>query len=250
MYSRTVEIRMSPGNSEGDRERQKSLVAFLSRDAKTEAVTIVVDHRERGSQLVAELQKLKVCMQFKSLRVGDYVVSEDVAVERKSFEDFANSILDRRLFEQARSLKESYGRPVLLLEGRGPAKRAIAEEAIRGAIVSMVLDFGLPILWAEDAADGAKMVVTAARREQCAKGAQLSLKDRPRPKTPDGQREYVVSSLPLVESATAKKLLNEFKTVQGVFTADEKALMEVDGIGSKKARRIRELLSSPYGLSP
>ena len=78
----------------------------------------------------------------------------------------------------------------------------------------------------------------------------VALKDRKRPKTPDEEREYVVASLPFVESATAKRLLAAFKTVEGVFSAGERELMEVDGIGPKKARRIREAASGLYGVRP
>lgn len=238
------------GEKERQKEKQRSLVSFLSKDRRNEPITLVVDHREKGAELVGELQRLGVCMEFRSLKVGDYVVSENVAIERKSFDDFANSILDRRLFKQAVALKEAYQHPILLLEGKGPSRRAIAEEALRGAMVSVILDFGLPIIGVDDPQEGAKIILTLARRERREGGRSLSLKDRPHPMTPDGEKEYVVSSLPLVEVATARKLLEAFKTVQGVFTANEKQLMEVEGIGPKKAKRIRGLLQGPYGVNP
>lgn len=53
----------------------------------------------------------------------------------------------------------------------------------------------------------------------------------------------------MVEAATAKKLLSFFGSVERVFTATEKELMKVDGIGPKKAKRIRDLLTEPYGVT-
>ena len=235
---------------EEKQQKQKSLVSFLSKEKRSEPITLIVDHREKGAELVEELRRLGACLEFMSLKVGDYVVSENVAIERKSFDDFVNSILDRRLFQQATALKEAYQHPFLLLEGRGPSKRAVAEEALRGAIVSVILDFGLPVIWAESPLEGAKIILTLAKRERREGGRSISVKDRPRPKTPDGEKEYVVSSLPFVEVATARRLLEAFGTVQGVFTADDKQLMEVDGIGPKKAKRIRELLQGTYGVRP
>lgn len=241
---------MSGKEKQFDLASQKSLETFLPKEKNTGPIRIIVDHRERPSQTVSELSRLGAALEFKSLKVGDYVVSDEVAIERKTFDDFATSILDRRLFEQARALKDAYGRPLLLLEGRGPLRRGISEEALRGAIVSVILDLGVPLLWAEDADEAAKLLMTIARREQRDSSRGISLKDRRRPVTPDEEREYVVASLPMVEAATAKKLLIALKSVQAVFSASEKELMEVDGIGPKKARRIREVISQDYVIRP
>jgi Fanconi anemia group M protein len=225
---------------------QKTLITFLFNDKRKEPPKIIVDQRERSSQLVGKLTELGAVLQFKTLKVGDYVISENVAIERKTFNDFAGSIVDRRLFEQIRAMKEAYSSPILLLEGKGPTTRGLSEEALRGALVSVILDFGIPILWVEDTKEAAKFLMTIARREQGGTNRDVNLKDRKRPKTPDEEKEYVVASLPFVESATAKRLLLVFKTVEAIFSASEKELMEVEGIGPKKARRIREIASIPY----
>ena len=107
---------MHPKGNEHEK-KQKTLVTFLPNERRKEPVRIVVDHRERSSQLVEKLSKLGAVIEFRSLKVGDYVASDNVAIERKTIDDFAVSIIDRRLFEQTRALKEAYGRPILLLEG-------------------------------------------------------------------------------------------------------------------------------------
>jgi Fanconi anemia group M protein len=229
-------------------ENQKTLMGYIPRGSRRESVALVVDHRERASVMVAELAKIGVVMDFKSLKVGDYLISEEIAIERKTLEDFASSILDRRLFEQARALRETYPRPLLLLEGRGPLRSGISQEALRGAMTSVMMDMGVPMLWVKDAAEGALFIMTLCRREQRSEERDLSLKDRRRAQTPDGEREYVVASLPFVESKMAKRLLSKFHSVQGVFCAGEGELMEVEGIGPKKAKRIRELLGGEYAV--
>lgn len=247
-----IEIVNREAKSVSDKEKQfdlasqKSLETFLPKQKNMEPIRIIVDHRERPSQTVSELGRLGAALEFKSLKVGDYVVADEVAIERKTFADFATSIFDRRLFEQARALRDAYSKPLLLLEGRGPLRRDISEEALRGAIISVILDLGVPLLWAEDASEAAKLLMTIARREQRDSSRSISLKDRRRPVTPDEEKEYVVASLPMVEAATAKKLLTALKSVQAVFSASEKELMEVDGIGPKKAKRIREVIGQDY----
>lgn len=121
-------------DDEKNKRKQKTLITFLSNDKRKEPAKIVVDHRERSSQLVGKLSRLGAVLEFKSLKVGDYVVSENVAIERKTYNDFASSIIDRRLFEQTRAMKEAYSSPILLLEGRGPTTRGLTEEALRGLL--------------------------------------------------------------------------------------------------------------------
>ncbi|MDD1776055.1 MAG: helix-hairpin-helix domain-containing protein [Candidatus Methanomethylicus sp.] len=225
---------------------QKTLSKFIPKSQLQDGIKVIIDHREAQSATVKELIKLGVVIDFRSLKVGDYVVSDEVAIERKTCSDFASSIIDRRLFEQASAMKEAYGRPLLLLEGGGQPVRGISPEAVRGALITMVLDFGVPVLRADNPQETANFIFAIARREQrdCTRG--VSLKDRRRPATLDGEREYVVASLPFIESTSAKRLLETFGTVEKVFTASEEDLQKVDKIGPKKAKRIRELVAGIY----
>jgi ERCC4-type nuclease len=246
----TVEGKLMPTSFDSGDQRcgkQGTLAKFMAKGKCIERAKVVVDHRESQSQLVKELAKAGADLEFKSLKVGDYVVADDVAIERKTFSDFATSIIDRRLFEQTSAMKEAYGRPVLLLEGGGQPVNGISKEALRGALLSVVLDFGVPVLTAEGPEEAAGIVLAIAKREQRDGSRGVSLKDRRRPSTPDGEREYVVASLPAIEATLAKRLLEKFRTVEGVFAASEKDLQDIDKIGPKKARRIRELLSGEYG---
>ncbi|MGC8936381.1 MAG: ERCC4 domain-containing protein [Candidatus Methanomethylicaceae archaeon] len=224
-----------------------TLLSFISKGK--ESLRILVDHRERQSLTVRELARLGADLEFKSLSVGDYVVSEYVAIERKTVEDFANSIIDRRLFEQARALRAAYSRPIIILEGRGSPTREVREESLTGALISLVMDFNIPVIRVDDAAESARVIITIAKREERGDLRSISLKDRRKPRTPDEEKEYIVASLPMVEVATAKKLLSYFGSVEKVFTASERELMQVDGIGPKKAKRIREVVTGIYGTT-
>jgi len=230
-------------------ERQgETLLKFLKvKGSGNGAIEILADRREAPSQTARSLAALGVKIEYRTLKVGDYVVSEEVAIERKTYADLAASIVDRRLFSQAQALRECYPRPIILLEMGGSAEVGVSREAIRGAVASMVLDFGIPVIAAEGPEDAAGFIVAMAKREQRQAGAPISLKDRRRPRTPDEEKEYVVASLPMVEVSTARRLLAEFGTVQAVFSASEEDLQRVEKIGPKKARRIREVASTPYG---
>jgi ERCC4-type nuclease len=67
-----------------------------------------------------------------------------------------------------------------------------------------------------------------------------------KPAALDQQQEFIVSSLPNIDSTRAKKLLNSFQTVQRVFMASKEELMSVSGIGEKISEEIRKVLISEY----
>jgi DNA excision repair protein ERCC-4 len=78
---------------------------------------IVVDERERRSGIPDLLRQAGAIIDFAQLKVGDYVVSPNTAIERKTIQDLLNSIYDGRLFVQCSQLNEHYAKPVLIVEG-------------------------------------------------------------------------------------------------------------------------------------
>ena len=85
----------------------------------------------------------------KQLEIGDYILSKDVCVERKTIEDFVNSMIDGRLFTQLVNLRESYPKPLILVEGNFEEifnLRNIHKNSIIGALTSIALDYQTPII--------------------------------------------------------------------------------------------------------
>lgn len=78
---------------------------------------IVVDEREKRSGIPDLLRQAGALIDFSQLKVGDYIVSPDTAIERKTIQDLLNSIYDGRLFVQCSQLNEHYTKPVLVVEG-------------------------------------------------------------------------------------------------------------------------------------
>jgi len=228
----------------GPNERQGLLRAFLAdrNESDEKKVVIMADARESGSAVLAELSKLGADIKLLPLDVGDYVLSERVCIERKTTRDFAISIMDGRLFEQASALK-NYERPVLLLEGEELYCTNVLPKAIAGALASLVVDFDLCVLWAKSAPETANLLFALARKEQLDNKSMPRVRGEKKPMPISEQQLYLVAGLPAVEKTTAKKLLEHFRTPQNVFNANEEELHEVKGIGEVKAQRIREVLT-------
>ena len=76
---------------------------------------IIVDYREKNSLVISKLIKLNFEIEFKELKVADYLV-KDVAIERKTVSDFISSMLNRRLLKQLEELQQ-YQKKLLIIEG-------------------------------------------------------------------------------------------------------------------------------------
>ena len=61
-------------------------------------------------------QTYTLCTVLHLLQVGDYVLTPDVCVERKSVGDLIGSLNSGRLYTQATAMTRHYSRPVLLIE--------------------------------------------------------------------------------------------------------------------------------------
>ncbi|MFQ5974926.1 MAG: DEAD/DEAH box helicase [Candidatus Hydrothermarchaeales archaeon] len=221
--------------------KQKHLDYF---DKKYE---IVIDSRELASTVARELLEFGIISKPKMLDVGDYVLSDRVVVERKTTEDFLQSIVDKRLMDQALRLRKSYQKPIMIIEGEGLySKRAIHPNAIRGALASVAVDFGMPILFSQDEKETASFINIILKREREERKAEVQIRGERRALTLKEQQEYIISGLPNVNITLAKRLLREFGSVKGVFEASAEELEKVQGIGRKKAEEIRKVLTLKY----
>ncbi|RDZ43299.1 Hef nuclease [Haloferax sp. Atlit-10N] len=235
--------------TEGDESGELATVAAAGTDDE-ETVEIVVDQRELDSNIARTLSKREdLTTRLETLAVGDYVLSDRVAVERKSVSDFLDTLTggDRSIFEQIADLTRHYARPLLIIEGRGLyEERNIHPGAIRGALSSVAVDFNVSVLFTEDEDDTAEMLATIATREQTDRERTVSVHGGKSAKTLDEQQEYVVSAIADIGPVTARTLLEAFGSVEAVMTANEDDLKEVRGVGQVTAERIREVVGAEY----
>ena len=129
-----------------------NLMQFVKADKlkPEEQVSIFADVRERGL-VVDKLFESGAKVTVGTLTCGDFILSEDVGVERKIVNDFVVSLLDGRLFEQVRRLKGHFAKPLIIIEGNFEdifKVRQVHPSALWGALASLVLDWGVPILFA------------------------------------------------------------------------------------------------------
>jgi len=214
---------------------------------KEKQIKIVVDHREYRSNVVKNLAVKGISVEPQQLDVGDYVLSTRIGVERKSVDDFLESLINGKLFKQVSQLREAYSRPVLILEGENLlTKRNINHNAIFGSLASISVDFGIPVLTTKDASETADLLHVIAKREQredkkdvAVRGekTQMSLKER---------QQFLVEGLPNVSAVIAKRLLSHFGSIKDITNASEQELMDVNGVGKNISSEIIKLLNADY----
>jgi Fanconi anemia group M protein len=234
---------------EADDGAGDGVVATAGTDEE-EAVEVVVDQRELDSTIARDLSTREgIETRLETLAVGDYVVSDRVAVERKSVADFLDTLTggDRSLFEQVGDLTRHYARPVVVLEGDGLyEERNVHPDAIRGALASLSVDFGVSVLRTDGEADTADLLAVIAGREQTTRDRAVSVHGEKSSKTLAEQQEYVVGAIADIGPVTARSLLEQFGTVEAVMTARKADLMAVDGVGEVTAERIRNVVGGDY----
>ena len=213
---------------------------------KPKGIVVYVDSRELRSGVPKLLKELGAEVEVRTLDVADYVVSEEVGIERKSANDFIQSIIDGRLFDQVERLKRAYEKPVIIIEGELYGIRNVHPNAIRGAIAAVTLDWGVPILFSSGKEETAQFIYLMAKREQEERKKEVRLRSEKKALTLAERQRLIVEGLPNVSATLAKRLLKHFGNVERVFTATEEELKEVEGIGPKKAREIRKVITAPY----
>jgi len=202
-----------------------------------EPLHILADDREQDAGVIAALRRMDdVAVTLQRLSLGDYQVASTLIVERKTFIDFTASIKDGRLFTQARRLARASLPTLLILEGTAAdlAATAMRREAIQGALISLSLIFGIPILRSLSADETARLIVYAAHQlHQAAHGAIPRHGYRPKGKRK--RQIHILQGLPGIGPARAGRLLDTFGTVQAIINTDPDQWSAVPGIGRRIA---------------
>ena len=222
-------------------------VKVLDRPKKQENLPVVyADSREGNSKVIRHLSEMDIDVKIRAMSVGDYQVSDEVVIERKTAKDFVDSIIDKRLFRQARELSEEFKKPLIILEGDDIYNGMLHPNAIRGTMASLALDFRISILPTRNSQDTAALIKRIALREQNGEKPSISVRTDKKPVTMMEQQLFIVESLPSIGPVNAKNLLKHFGSVSKVLNAGESELQEVEGIGLKTAKSIRKVLDSKY----
>ena len=222
-------------------------------------VRIVVDERERNSNIPELLKNAGASIDFTQLKVGDYIVSSETAVERKTVRDLISSIYDGRLFIQCSDLVKFYQKPLLVVQGNiselaeSPDDMEQANMKLHtermliayDALVTVAMEFRIPTLHTPSAEQTAQLLVTLVNRslrEGKAKGPLLRKIKKENPIYI--QQLSILASLPGIGEKLAARMLKKFDTPIRALNASAAELSIIPGFGITRAERVRRVLDS------
>jgi len=178
--------------------------------------------------------------------VDRYVLSKRLAIERRTGSSFLQGIKDKTLFTSAIYLREHFRFPVLIVEGEVNYEYSHFDpQAIRGALSSMMLSYGLSVLSTSDIEETVALIAMMARQEQVGIPEISLIPKRKATDLADMQRR-IVEMLPGCGMVMARDLLQYFGSVQRILNATEAELRSVRGIGAAKAAEMRRVLHAEY----
>ena len=234
--------------------------------------TITIDHREGNSTLPSMLKLRGHEIKIESLPVGDIRISNRVIIERKTARDLVDSIIDGRLVNQARRLRDAAEKPLLIVESLETER--LHPNAVQGAMAWITLDLGLPVLMTGSPEQTARFVSVAAKREARILDLLISSARRSHvepeksaikaaseeimaiisgeenegilPKKWDQEvvtkRINILAELPGIGPITASKIMDEAGDIMGLCHLSERQLTSIEGVSSIQARDLFRFL--------
>ena len=215
-------------------------------------MVIVIDEREKGSIVPAQLEKMKVPVEYRILNIGDYLISNQLCVERKSVGDYVGSLISGRLNNQLNRMSYHYPWSLLIVEGFidevlwfRKLNRRVYLSSLAGSIVKR----------APDGAQGFISLVSVSTPYDTAlllyylhKKIEKNEVRLPRVNVPkkrvslEIRKLNVLCSLPGLGELKAQRLLERFGSIDRVVNASISELASVKGISEKMAREIWRVL--------
>ena len=217
---------------------------FMQSTLKMQNVFILADYRENKSNVCFYLKEFGAIINFKKIEIGDFLISDDICIERKSSNDFINSIIDGRLFEQAENIKNNFKKGIILVEGNNLDGR-ITENALKATIATLILNYNLNVIRTENEKETARMIYYIAKKEQ-EQGKSVVIKGKKKAKDINDLQMQLLCSLPGISSGLSKKIIQNFSNIKNFVNANENEISKIKGIGRKNAKKIYEIFNKEW----
>ncbi|KAL7979151.1 hypothetical protein Chor_015175 [Crotalus horridus] len=242
-----------------EREGRDETNLDLSRDST--AAPLSIDTRKAGLELPSLIHRRGIDIEPVTLEVGDYILTPDICVERKSTSDLIGSLNSGRLYTQCVSMSRYYKRPVLLIEfdaskpfsltPRASLYQEISSSDVISKLTLLTLHFPrLRLLWCpsphataelfEELKQSRPQPDAAAALAITADSETLPERDRYNP----GPQDFLLK-MPGINSKNCQAVMNHVKSITELIALAQEKLAELLG-NAANAKQLYEFIHLPF----
>ncbi|XP_075623942.1 DNA repair endonuclease XPF isoform X2 [Balearica regulorum gibbericeps] len=231
-------------------------------EQKTVQQTVIVDMREFRSELPSLIHRRGIDIEPVTLEVGDYILTPDICVERKSISDLIGSLNNGRLYTQCISMSRYYKRPILLIEfdpnksfsliPRGSLHQEISSNDVTSKLTLLTLHFPkLRILWCPSPHATAELFEELKQNHPqpdaetamavTADSEILPESDKYNP----GPQDFLLK-MPGINAKNCRALMNHVKSIAELVTLSKDKLSKILG-NAANATQLFDFIHLTYG---
>jgi ERCC4-type nuclease len=215
-----------------------------------EKPTVIVDSREASTaaKIVKGLVERGVNIKTECLKKGDYILSDQCAVERKTVNDFVYTLTRRYLFEQLFRLKDEYPKSLLVLEGYMPIiykYSHIQPAAVWGAMFNLAKN-GISLINTASYKETIDFLYVAARQEQIVEKRAVTVHTFKKMDTLAEAQIYFVASLPNIGREKANAILESYQTPLNALVNIDDWSRSVNGLGPIISNKVKDVLNTAF----
>ncbi|EHB04165.1 DNA repair endonuclease XPF [Heterocephalus glaber] len=223
--------------------------------------SIVVDMREFRSELPSLIHRRGIDIEPVTLEVGDYILTPEMCVERKSISDLIGSLNNGRLYSQCISMSRYYKRPVLLIEfdpskpfslsARGALFQEISSSDISSKLTLLTLHFPrLRLLWCPSPHATAELFEELKQNKpqpDAATAMAITADSETLPESEKynpGPQDFLLK-MPGVNAKNCRSLMNHVKNIAELATLSQDKLTGILGHAAN-AKQLYDFIHTTY----
>ncbi|XP_076352632.1 DNA repair endonuclease XPF-like [Tachypleus tridentatus] len=221
---------------------------------------VIVDLREFRSDLPSLIHRRGIEVEPITLEVGDYILTPEMCVERKSLNDLIGSLNNGRLYSQTQAMSRYYKQPILLIEfdqtkafslqGKYYLSTEVSSTSVASKLILLTIHFPhLRLLWCpspyasaemfellkmgKEEPDGAQAIAVTSKET----GGELSEKYMAGP-------QDFLSHLPGINTKNIWKVMTKVTSLANLMTKSQDELTQILG-NSNLVIKLWEALHQP-----
>lgn len=228
----------------------ETLVPYLRETAKGEQPSIIVDSREASTapKIIKGLKEHGAEISIRVLEKGDYIISDQCALERKTVHDFVYTLTRRYLFEQLFKLKEGYTKPFMIIEGYLPIIYKFSKihpSSVWGALFALAKQ-GIYMIHTNSSKETIDFLYTAARQEQIGDKRSPVVHPVKKIETLAEAQIFFLASLPNIGREKARLLLQSYQAPLNALINVDRWSKDIHGLGPKITEKVNRVINEPY----